>query len=583
MNNLDHVSSSPSTSGGSLPAGHRAHVRADGVRVVRGGRVVLSDVGVTVSAGSRLAVVGENGRGKTTLLHVLAGILAPDQGTVERLGTIGVARQNLEARNGETVGTLVHGAIRESERALRALDDAADALAEGRAGADDAYATALDAATRLDAWDAQRRVDVALAGLDACPDRDRPLATLSVGQRYRVRLACLLGARVDLLMLDEPTNHLDADSLAFLTARLREHPGGVVLVTHDRALLRDVATEFLDLDPSADGRPRRYAGDYTAWQDGRRRDFANWVRDHEAQQAEHQRLADAVREAQGRLSTGWRPEKGHGKHQRQSRAPGLVQALRRRQEALDEHRITVPEPPQPLRWPPLDTRAGLPILRCHDVTVTGRLRTRVTLTLDGGDRLLVTGPNGAGKSTLLSVLAGDLVPSTGEVRRPSGARVAYLGQEVPDWPPLMLAHDLYEQHVGRLRSIGRLGSGTALPLGATNLLDAEARRTPVGRMSHGQQRRLNLALRLAERPDLLILDEPTNHLSAPLVDDLTAALLTTRAAVVVATHDRQMLHDLAAWPALPLKPRPPARRVTSFVPPATPGRSVTETDARPED
>lgn len=171
MNNLDHVPSSPSTSGGSLPAGHRAHVRADGVRVVRGGRVVLSDVGVTVSAGSRLAVVGENGRGKTTLLHVLAGILVPDQGTVERLGTIGVARQNLEARNGETVGTLVHGAIRESERALRALDDAADALAEGRTGADDAYATALDAATRLDAWDAQRRVDVALAGLDACPDR----------------------------------------------------------------------------------------------------------------------------------------------------------------------------------------------------------------------------------------------------------------------------------------------------------------------------------------------------------------------------------------------------------------------------
>lgn len=104
-------------------------------------------------------------------------------------------------------------------------------------------------------------------------------------------------------MLDEPTNHLDAASLAFLTARLREHPGGVVLVTHDRALLRDVATEFLDLDPSADGRPRRYAGDYTAWQDGRRRDFAHWVRDHEAQQAEHQRLADAVREAQGRLST----------------------------------------------------------------------------------------------------------------------------------------------------------------------------------------------------------------------------------------------------------------------------------------
>ncbi|MGC4806234.1 ATP-binding cassette domain-containing protein [Micromonospora sp. DT233] len=538
--------------GGPLPVGGRAQVRAEGVRVVLGGRVVLADVSVTVSAGARLAIVGENGRGKTTLLHVLAGLRTPDQGTVERLGTIGVARQTLPTRSGETVGTLVAGAVRGAEDALRALDDAGTALAEGRSDAEAAYAAALDAAVRLDAWDAQRRVDVALAGLDACTDRKRPLATLSVGQGYRVRLACLLGAQYDLLMLDEPTNHLDADSLAFLTARLREHRGGVVLVTHDRALLDDVAEEFLDLDPSADGRPRLHAGGYTGWQDGRRRERERWTREYEAQQAEHQRLAAAVNEAQGRLSTGWRPEKGHGRHQRQSHAPGLVQALRRRQEALDAHRITVPEPPLPLRWPDIDVRPAAPILRCHDVTVAGRLHRPVTLGLDGGDRLLVTGPNGAGKSTLLAVLADDLTPSTGHVRHLAGARVAYLGQEVPDWPPTARADELYDQHVGRLRCAGRLDDTGLLPLTAMNLLDGEALRTPVGRMSQGQQRRLNLALRLAERPDLLILDEPTNHLSAALVDELTAALLRTSAAVVVATHDRQLLDDLAAWPTLPL-------------------------------
>ncbi|MEV6812056.1 ABC-F family ATP-binding cassette domain-containing protein [Micromonospora sp. NPDC051296] len=538
--------------GGQLPAGDRAHVRADGVRVVLGGRVVLSDVSVTVSARSRLAVVGENGRGKTTLLHVLTGMIAPDQGTVERIGTIGVARQALEARSGETVGSLVMGAIRQSHRALRALDDAATAMTEGKHGADTAYAAALDVATRLDAWDAERRVDVALAGLDACTDRERPLSTLSVGQRYRVRLACLLGARYDLLMLDEPTNHLDAESLAFLTARLRQHPGGVVVVTHDRALLRDVALEFLDLDPSEDGRPRLFAGGYAGWQNGRRRERERWVHDYEAQQTEHQRLADAVCEAQQRLSTGWRPDKGHGKHQRQSRAPGVVQALRRRQADLEAHQLTVPEPPLRLRWPDIGTRPGSPVLRCQDVTVAGRLYQPVTLTLDGGDRLLVTGPNGAGKSTLLAVLAKDLEPSTGDIRHLSRARVAYLGQEVPAWPPTALAHELYDQHVGQLQSRGHLSAEDRRPLTATNLLDREAFRTPVGRMSQGQQRRLNLALRLAERPDLLILDEPTNHLSAPLVDDLTAALLATPAAVVVATHDRQMLDDLAAWPTLPL-------------------------------
>ena len=186
---------------------------------------------------------------------------------MHRAGTIGLARQELAARDGETVGTLTSEALAASLAALAALDEATLALADGDPGAEDRYAAALDAATRLDAWDAERRVDVALEALGACTDRDRPLATLSVGQRYRVRLACLLGARHDVLLLDEPTNHLDADGLDFLTRRLREHDGGLAVVSHDRALLRDVADRFLDLDPTRDAdaapvrrRLRRLAG-----------------------------------------------------------------------------------------------------------------------------------------------------------------------------------------------------------------------------------------------------------------------------------------------------------------------------------
>lgn len=145
----------------------RAHVLADGITVVRGGCRVLTDVSVTVSHESRLAVVGENGRGKTTLLHVLAGLLTPDHGTVRRAGTVGLARQELDARSGETVGTLTGEALRESLAALTELDAATGDLADGTPGADDRYAAALDAATRLDAWDAERRVHVALEALDA--------------------------------------------------------------------------------------------------------------------------------------------------------------------------------------------------------------------------------------------------------------------------------------------------------------------------------------------------------------------------------------------------------------------------------
>ncbi|MEV3923006.1 ABC-F family ATP-binding cassette domain-containing protein [Actinomadura coerulea] len=533
-----------------VPAGGSAHVRAQDVAVTRGSRRILHGVSVTVSARSRIAVVGENGRGKTTLLHVLAGLIPPDEGTVHRAGTIGLARQELAARDGETVGTLTSAALAAPLAALAALDEATAAVAAGDPAADDRYATALEAATRLDAWDAERRLDVALDALGACTDRDRRLSTLSVGQRYRVRLACLLAARHDVLLLDEPTNHLDAGGLDFLTRRLREHDGGFAVVSHDRAMLHDVADRFLDLDPSRDAKPRLYAGGYDAWQDARRSERERWEQDFEEQQAEHRRLQDAVSKARDRLSTGWRPDKGTGKHQRQSRAPGVVQALNRRQEDLQAHRIDVPEPPPVLRWPDLGTRARVPQLRAHEVAVDGRLAGPIDLALDGGDRLLITGPNGAGKSTLLAVLAGSLRPTSGRLWRANGTRVALITQETTEHDPDLTAREVYAQNAGRLMARTALRDAGVVPLGALGLLDSTAMRTPTARMSQGQQRRLDLALALAGRPGLILLDEPTNHLSSALVDELTGAIRATGATVVVATHDRQLLRDLADWPRL---------------------------------
>ncbi|WP_069853351.1 ABC-F family ATP-binding cassette domain-containing protein [Actinoalloteichus hymeniacidonis] len=533
-----------------MPAGDRAHLRAEGISVVRGARRILHEVSVTVSPTSRLAVVGENGRGKTTLLHVLAGLVQPDHGTVHRAGTVGLAQQALAAGPGETVGRLISQALRASQDALIELDAAGAALAEGATSAEDRYATALEAATRLDAWDADRRVDVALDALRACSDRARELSTLSVGQRYRVRLACLLGAKHDTLLLDEPTNHLDADGLLFLTRRLAEHRGGLALVSHDRALLRDVTEQYLDLDPSRDGRPRSYAGGYDAWQAERARERERWSQEYETQQTEHRRLTTAAQQARDRLNTGWRPDKGTGKHQRQSRAPGVVQAFNRQQEALEAHRVIVPEPPLTLRWPRIEVRPGAALLRAHEVTVARQLDQPVSLTVDGGDRLLVTGENGAGKSTLLAVLAQRLEPTGGRLHRLRGGSVALVQQEVPEWNGERSAAQLYEQRIGELVADGELRDSEAVSLASTGLLDRHALRTPVGRMSQGQQRRLDLALALATRPSVLILDEPTNHLSSVLVDELTAAIRETAAAVIVATHDRQLLRDLADWPRL---------------------------------
>lgn len=541
--------SSPAPFRPELPAGSAAQIRAENIHLTLGDRALLSGIDLTISAGSRLAIVGENGRGKTSLLHVLAGTLSPDRGTVTRAGTCVLVHQHLPVDRERRVGDLIAEAIRPELTALTALDEATAALARGDTGAEQAYARALEQCTWLDAWDAEHRIDAALRGLAACPDRERRLVSLSVGQRYRVRLAVALGSRADLLLLDEPTNHLDAASLDFLTRRLREYPGGIALVSHDRALLRDVADTFLDLDPHRDGQPRRYSGGYEVWLAGRRRDREAWEQDYAAQLQEHQELSQSAQEARARLREGWRPPKGTGRHTRATRSDGVVRAFNRRIEALEKHRLTVPEPPTSLQWPELRTPPGVPVLSAREVLVAGRMPRPVSLRITGGEHLVLTGPNGSGKSTLLAVLAGELAPDAGEVRVHGGARITRLAQEVPVWEAGWEARRIYREHLRR----SGVREEDAPSLRSLGLLEPAALRTPAERMSQGQQRRLQLACCLAERPDLLLLDEPTNHVSAPLVEELTAALRGTGCAVLVATHDRQLLRDLGDWPRLHLE------------------------------
>lgn len=532
-----------------IPARSRAQLIASNISVTRGTTSVLHHVDLTITPISRIAVVGENGRGKSTLLHVLAGTLTPDNGTVQRIGTIGLAEQEMDVSDHRTVGQAVADAIAEPLAALSRLDAASGALTDGTDAAAAEYAAALEHAETLEAWDAERRVQVALEALDAETDMTRLLGELSVGQRYRVRLACLLGADDDFLLLDEPTNHLDRSGLEFLTAQIRSRDGGVVVVSHDRALLSDFAETIVDLDPTPDDRPRVYGNGYSGYRDGRLAERERWEQEYDKQQAERARLQDSLSAAQNRLISGWRPEKGTPKHGRATRAGSLVQSVHRRQEALETHAITVPEPPQVFRFPELRTRTGATLLNVENVSVAGRLRGPVSFSLSHRGRLIVTGPNGTGKSTLLRVASGELQPDTGVVRMPSGIRLGYLRQE-SDLPADRRASEVYSTRLDALVADGIVPPSEEVGVSQLGLLKPRELSKRVGELSMGQQRRLDLALVLAMHPHVLLLDEPTNHLSIALVDELTEALGATQAAVIVSSHDRQLIRDTAGWPSI---------------------------------
>jgi macrolide transport system ATP-binding/permease protein len=534
----------------------QVHLVAEHVTFGYPGRVVLDDLDLVVPAGTRLGLVGENGAGKTTLLRVLAGELVPQKGEVRRRGTLAVVEQELEATEGATVGDVL-------ERSLAAARAASDELAAAIAAFDHEsgdtgwLSAAVARFEHLAAWDADRRADEALTRFGAPRDPARELATLSVGERYRVRLAARISERADLLLLDEPTNHLDDAGVDYLTSQLRDWPGALVVVTHDRQLLDDVMTGILDLDPAMDGRPALYgATRYADYRFAKDQMLRRWRARYRMERKKAEALAERLDESYEGLSDEWRPPKGSDKHRRGTRARSQVKTVDRLMQKLEAEAVAVPVPPPALAFPdlpatPRDYKSG-PLLDVRAPRVPGRLDLpghRIELPPCG--RLLVTGPNGSGKSTLLAVLAGTLEPDRGLRTVAAGARLGVLVQERDD-EPVGSSFDAYARHALRLLDEGALDPDELVPVAALGLLSEEDLERPLGELSVGQRRRFDLARALLHAPHVLVLDEPTNHLSVNLVDELTAALRATSAAVVVATHDRKMRADFADWPHLDL-------------------------------
>jgi macrolide transport system ATP-binding/permease protein len=377
-------------------------------------------------------------------------------------------------------------------------------------------------------------------------DRSRLLGSLSGGEQERVALACVLADPADILLLDEPTNHLDARGTAWLEDRLAAHRGTVVVVSHDRVLLRKVAGTIIEVD--AERRTvTRYGNGYDGYLREKAAERQRWVQQYhqwvDAMAAE-QRQADTVAGKMGYArrhdgdKMGFDFKAGTWQKAATSKVRNAQERLRRLEAS------PVDRPPVPLRLnadlavDPADMPASAGFLEhaaalsVRGVSVPGRLRP-TDFEAWTGDKILITGPNGAGKSTLLSVLAGTLEPAGGTVIRPE--RIGYLQQELelPERPSL------------RLLPAFAAGLGGNIDEHAEALLRLGLFRTsefhvPVGSLSAGQQRRLALARLLLGGYSTLLVDEPTNHLAPVLVEQLEEALADFAGTLVMVSHDRAL-------------------------------------------
>jgi macrolide transport system ATP-binding/permease protein len=517
------------------------HLSLTGVTHGYGDRQLFAAVDLTIGAGEHVAVVGENGAGKSTLLRILAGLEPPNEGTAASHGRIGYLAQTTGLPASFTVGN----AIDEALASLRAVEAELDRLESGLADADEEqlerYGNLQTEYQLREGYAAESRVEAALdrLGLGGL-DRQRTLGSLSGGEQHRVALACVLADPADILLLDEPTNHLDTSGTAWLEARLAAHRGTVVVVSHDRALLRKVAVSVIEVDAER-GAVNRYGNGYEGYLREKAAERERWVQQYrgwlDAMAAERLQ-ADTVAGKMGYArrrdgdKMGFDFKAGTWQQAASSKVRNAQERLRR----LEAN--PVDRPPVPLKLA-VDLQGGsdsaaldAPALEARGVEVHGRLE-RTDFRVEAGQKILITGPNGAGKSTLLSVLAGTLEPDAGTVVR--HGRIGYLQQELE--PPQRPGQRLLPAFVSGLGGNIDEHAEALLRLGLFRTTEFHV---PVGSLSAGQQRRLALARLLLGGFGTMLVDEPTNHLAPVLVEQLEAALSEFGGTLIMVSHDRAL-------------------------------------------
>jgi ATP-binding cassette, subfamily F, member 3 len=489
-----------------------AMLHVSGLTYRLGERLLIDNASAALPSGAHVGLVGRNGAGKTTLFRLIRADLSPESGAilVPKGARIGSVEQ--EAPGGpESLVDFVLSADRERTTLIAEAEDARDP---------ERIAEIQTRLVDINAHAAPARAARILKGLgfDEAA-QGRALAEFSGGWRMRVALAAVLFSEPDLLLLDEPTNYLDLEGVLWLTDYLKSCPSTVLVISHDRDLLDDVAGQILHLER---GKLTLWSGGYSSFERQRREQQAlqgKAIRKQEERRAHLQAFVDRFRAKASKAT------------QAQSRLKMLAR--------MEPIAAIVDESVQPFKWPPVKRRLSPPIVTMDKVSVgyDGRaVLARIDLTLADDDRIGLLGQNGNGKSTFAKLIAGRLAPMAGRMTRASKLEVGYFAQhQIDELEPGRSIYDhVAERMPGQPESKIR---GRAAMIGFSGARAA----TKVEALSGGEKARLMMGLAAFDGPQLFILDEPTNHLDIDSRGELIEAINEYEGACILVSHDRRLL------------------------------------------
>lgn len=496
-------------------------VRLTNVQLAFGAEPVLDGANLAIEAGECVALIGRNGAGKSSLMRLLSGEIQPDGGQLVRQQGLRTALldQSVPTGNDERsiasmVATgLVEGGQQVADYLALVADDTPDT---------DQLQQHLDALDACDGWRGEQKVQAILNRLGL--PGDSQFGSLSGGMKRRVMLARALVGEPDLLLLDEPTNHLDIEAVEQLEETVRGFAGSVLLITHDRAFLRRLATRILDLDL---GQLTSWPGNYDTYLRGK---AASLEAQDRANAQFDKKLADEER---------WVRQ---GIKARRTRNEGRVRALEAMRRERGKRRNAVGTAKAKLQE---GERSGTKVVECKDLNFSlpdGRkLVTDLDLLIQRGDKIGLIGPNGVGKTTLIKMLLGQLEPTSGSIDLGTNLNVAWFDQHREQLDPEQTA----QQNVAEGSDHVVIdGESRHILSYLQDFLFAPARaRAPIRRLSGGERNRLLLAKLFSKPSNLLVMDEPTNDLDVETLELLETLLVNYKGTLLLVSHDRDFLDN----------------------------------------